>query len=143
MFANLLLGLIVIVVTFLIHAVGLVGMTAILSRVHLRLGPGTPAADIPTMLMVVVGLFAVLMVEVTVWAAVFTYIGAIGDFTTALYFSTSNFATVGFGDVVPTHDWRLLAAIEGIGGFLIIGWSSAYLVTASVSMGPFRRGVHF
>jgi hypothetical protein len=62
---------------------------------------------------------------------------------TALYFSTSNFATVGFGDVVPSHHWRLLAAIEGIGGFLIVGWSSAYLVTAGVSMGPFRRGVHF
>ena len=143
MLANLLVGTIIIVTTFLFHTIGLVGLTKLLSRFHRRLGPGTLAADIPAMLLIVVGLFAIIMVEVTIWAAVFTYVGAIGDFNTALYFSTSNFATVGFGDVVPSHDWRLLAAIEGVGGFLLIGWSSAYLVTAGIRIGPFRRGVHF
>ena len=95
------------------------------------------------MLALVFGLFVLLMVEVAIWAVAFVLIGFFDDFETAIYFSTSTFATVGFGDVAPSHDWRLLAAIEGIAGFLIIGWSGAFLVTAGVRIGPFRRGVHF
>ena len=38
---------------------------------------------------------------------------------------------------------RLLTALEGINGFLLIGWSTAYLVSASIRHGPFRMGEHF
>ena len=31
-----------------------------------------------------------------------------------------------------------LTALEGINGFLIIGWSTVYLVRASILHGPFR-----
>ena len=65
------------------------------------------------------------------------------DFETAFYFSTSSFATIGFGDVAPAPQWRLLAAMEGVTGFLIIGWSSAYLVMAGIRYGPFERDRHF
>ncbi|MGX7874076.1 potassium channel family protein [Mesorhizobium sp. ORM6] len=39
------------------------------------------------------------------------------DFETALYFSTITFSTVGYGDVVPAHARRVLAALEGVNGF--------------------------
>ena len=141
--ANLLIGAIVILATFLIHAAGLVALTDFLSRAHRRLGPYKRMAEILAMLLMVLGLFGIIMIEVAVWAMVFDWLGVVGDFSTALYFSTSNFATIGFGDIVPEHQWRLLAAIEGIGGFLLIGWSSAYLVSAGVRVGPFRKDVNF
>jgi hypothetical protein len=65
------------------------------------------------------------------------------DFATSLYFSTVTFSTLGFGDVVPTERWRLFAAPETVNGFLMIGWSTAYLVAASTRVGPFRSGEHF
>jgi hypothetical protein len=44
---------------------------------------------------------------------------------------------------VPAQEWRLLASLEGINGFLLIGWSTAYLVAASTRIGPFKSGEHF
>ena len=32
-----------------------------------------------------------------------------------------------------------MTALEGINGFLMIGWSTAYLVRASTRHGPFRK----
>jgi hypothetical protein len=70
-------------------------------------------------------------------------LGAFTDFSTALYFSTVTFSTLGFGDVVPNESWRLFAALEAVNGFLLIGWSTAYLIAASTRIGPFRIGEHF
>ena len=70
-------------------------------------------------------------------------VGAFAEFDTAFYFSTSAFATIGFTDVAPLAKWRLLAAMEGITGFLIMGWSAAYLVTSGIRFGPFERDKHF
>ncbi len=37
----------------------------------------------------------------------------------------------------------MLSALQGINGFLLIGWSTAYLVAAGIRIGPFRSGEHF
>ena len=65
------------------------------------------------------------------------------NFGTVLYFAAASVLTVGYGDVVPAHGWRVLAALEGINGFLLIGWSTAYLIAAGTRVGPFRVGEHF
>ncbi|MNL80149.1 Ion channel [compost metagenome] len=65
------------------------------------------------------------------------------DFPPALYFSTTTFATVGFGDITADPAWRMLSALQGVNGFLVIGWSTAYLVAAGIRVGPFRSGEHF
>jgi voltage-gated potassium channel Kch len=92
---------------------------------------------------VVFGLFATVAVEIWLWAFTYWTLGITESFETALYLSTATFSTVGYGDVVPPEAWRLLAALEGVTGFLVIGWSTAYLVTASTRLGPFRAGDHF
>ena len=35
------------------------------------------------------------------------------------------------------------SALEAINGFILLGWSTAYLVAASTRHGPFRLGEHF
>lgn len=143
MFTNLLLGGVVIALTVIVHTVGLIAVTHAMTwlvgviRIHHR------RSRVMAMIIVVFGVFAVLTVEVWIWAAAYVLLGVVPDFETALYFSTITFSTVGYGDVVPAHEWRQFAALEGVDGFLLIGWSTAYLIAAGMRVGPFRSGEHF
>ncbi|MGV8854390.1 MAG: potassium channel family protein [Devosia sp.] len=143
MLLNLGLGLLVISFTVLIHTYGLIAVTHMMGRVtsHWRL-QGRHNRII-AMNSVVIGIFGVITVEVWLWAMIYYLLRVMPDFQTALYFSTSTFSTVGYGDVVLNHDWRLLAALESIDGFILIGWSTAYLISAGMRVGPFRSGEHF
>ncbi|UCI16210.1 potassium channel family protein (plasmid) [Mesorhizobium sp. B2-1-1] len=54
-------------------------------------------------------------------------------------FSTITFSTVGYGDIVPALAWRVLAALECVNGFLLIGWSTACLIAAGTASDRPRR----
>jgi hypothetical protein len=89
-----------------------------------------PGPAIPTLhaLWLIIELFAVLLLlhlmQVGLWALLYWW--QVGwDFNTAIYFSTVTYATIGYGDVVPPPEWRLVAVIEGLTGVLMLGWSSA------------------
>lgn len=144
MLANLAIGTVFISLTVLFHTGGLVGLTRSMNsivrwfRLH-RHDFGKSVAMVTTVL----GLFLLHTVEIWIWAGLFLAIHAITPFEDALYFSTVTFATIGYGDVLVGPQWRLLAALEGINGFILIGWSTAYLVSASTRHGPFRLGEHF
>jgi Ion channel len=140
---NLALGTLMISLTVVIHTFGLMGVTHVMSWVTDRIRMHGHRSRMLAMNTVVIGVFAVLTAEVWLWAASFTLIGVVDDFETALYFSTITFSTVGYGDVVPHPEWRMLAALEGVNGFLLIGWSTAYLIAAGMRVGPFRSGEHF
>lgn len=143
MLPNLAIGTAVILTTVLIHTMGLIGITHVMAwlvgsfRMHGR------RSRIVAIVSVVLGLFTLLTVEVWLWTICYLMVGAFTDFETGLYFSTVTFSTLGVGDVLPAVSWRLLSALEAIDGFLIIGWSTAYLVAASTRVGPFRPGEHF
>jgi hypothetical protein len=137
MLINLTLGTIVIAATAVVHTLGLIGIARFESWLQRR------RSTVFAMAMTVIGVFFLLTVEVWIWALVYFALDVVGDFDTALYFSLSSFSTLGFGDVVPTRDWRILAALEGVNGFLLIGWSTAHLIAASIRVGPFRTGEHF
>lgn len=46
------------------------------------------------------------------------------------YYSAITFTAVGYGDILPTGDIRLLAVAESLNGLLLIGWSGAYTFIA-------------
>ena len=54
--------------------------------------------------------------------------GAFEAFEPALYYSLSSYTTVGFGDVLPTENWRLLGTMAGANGMLAFGLAAAALV---------------
>ena len=143
MVINLFAGTIVISLTVLIHTFGLIAITHAMARLVARFRMHGRRSRVVAMFSVVMGLFAVITAEVWLWAGVYLELGVLPDFETALYFSTITFSTVGYGDVVPAHGWRVLAALEGVNGFLLIGWSTAYLIAAGTRIGPFRIGEHF
>jgi len=47
-------------------------------------------------------------------------------FARCLYFSAETYTTLGYGDVVPHGDLRLLAGVEALNGMLLIGWTASY-----------------
>lgn len=91
----------------------------------------------------VLGLFAIHTIQVLVWAAHYFWDEAFMTFEASLYFSLITFTTLGYGDVIISEEHRILAGLEGMNGFLLIGWSTAYLVAVSTKFGPFEHGKHF
>lgn len=73
-------------------------------------------------------MFLAVVIDVWLWAAVYMTVGAISTLEEALYFSTTNFTTLGYGDVVLGKDWRLLASFEAANGLIIFGWIAALVV---------------
>jgi hypothetical protein len=87
----------------------------------------------------VLGILAILTIEVWSWALAYAWFHTTASFGDALYLSTAMFSTIGYGRIVFDPHWRLMTALEGINGFLLIGWSTAFLVRASTRHGPFRK----
>jgi hypothetical protein len=143
MVLNLLVGTVVISLTVLVHTFGLIAVTHAMRYLVARFRMHGRRNRIVAMISVVMGLFAVMTIEIWLWAGLYRLLDIFADFETALYFSTITFSTVGYGDIVPTHGWRVLAALEGVNGFLLIGWSTAYLIAAGTRIGPFKAGEHF
>jgi len=144
MLANLALGTLFIATTVLVHTVGLVALTRAMNRVvrWLRLHRHDFGKSV-AMVTTVLGIFLLHSVEIWIWAALYFASGEMASFQDALYFSTVTFSTLGYGDITLSPQWRLLGSLEGINGFILIGWSIAYLVAASTRHGPFRPGEHF
>jgi hypothetical protein len=72
-----------------------------------------------------------------IWLYAFLYegLGAVADLETAVYFSTISYAGIGYDDRYIVPEWRLVAAIEGINGLLLLGWSTAFFVTIVARLG--------
>ncbi len=65
---------------------------------------------------------------VWVWAFVLIFTGAVSGLEPAVYFALVCFTTLGFGDITLPIEWRLLSALIGANGFLMFGWSTAFMV---------------
>lgn len=137
---ELAVGSVLVVLTVVIHGVGLVLLARFL-RLEEReeefshLPPVSVRGAIVT-LAIVLGLFALHGAEIWLYAAAFHALGAIEDFETALYFSTITYAAIGYDANPLDPSWRLVAGIEGINGLILLGWSTAFFVTV---IGRIRR----
>lgn len=50
-----------------------------------------------------------------------------GSLTDSVYFSFTNYTTVGYGDIEPTGQLRFLAGMEAITGLSLITWSASFM----------------
>ncbi len=135
LFLNLLSATLLVAVTFTVHFAGLVALTAVLrdqrmQSASLRAVAGQGAA----ILFVVFALFALHALQIWIYAGYYLLIGEFTALEPALYFSTTAFTTVGFGDLTLSQDWRMLSAAEAANGFFLISWSGAFLVGVSARM---------
>lgn len=78
---------------------------------------------------VMLGLFMLHGIEIWLYAALYLLLGAMPDLQMAVYFSTIPYSTIGYDDKGLPQEWSLIAAIEGINGVLLLGWSTAFFVS--------------
>ena len=78
---------------------------------------------------VIVLLLFISIVEMTLWALAYVYIGAIEGMEKALYFSMVTFTTLGYGDITLSQQWRLLSSFEAATGIIMFGWTTALVIT--------------
>jgi len=72
--------------------------------------------------------------QIAIWALMFQMLDEFDEFGTAFYHSAVNFGSLGYGDIVMTEEHKLLGALEAINGVLMIGVSTAALMTVFQSV---------
>ena len=65
--------------------------------------------------------------EVLVWALMYEVVQAAAPGSDALYFAFVNYTTLGYGDITPVREWRLIGPLTAMNGVLLFGWSAAIL----------------
>ena len=130
MLIQLLAAAVLALAATLIHGVGVAGIAHALGldraapKVR-RLHPRTIAILSAVALM----LFALHLAEIALFALFYLAVGAVTGLEEALFFSASSYATLGQPETHFPLEWRLLGALEGLIGFLMIGWSTAFFIT--------------
>ncbi|MGN6376808.1 MAG: ion channel [Sphingomonas sp.] len=126
---ELLIASAMVAVTIVIHLIGLAALlmvmrwhreAAVRSNQLIYGGAG--------LLVAAFGLFLLHSIEIWLYAVLYYGIHTLPDLETALYFSTSTYATIGYGDLVLPKGWRVVGAIEGANGVILLGWSTAFFV---------------
>ena len=135
MIGNLALATLMVGLTVIIHFAGLLGLMWMLrARGHRFRAHESAVGQGAAIVFVVLGLVAILTIEIWLYGMVYFSLGALPDFESALYFSTTSFTTIGYGDVVLEKNWRLFGAVEGANGLLLFGWSTAFLIAVTARM---------
>jgi len=130
LFAPLLLSTVLVALTVMVQIAGLAVLIWVMRR---RAGPMASVAyvlqQMGVILLVVLGLFLIHAVQIWMFTIVYLWLDEFQTVEAALYFSTSSFTTVGYGEVVIESRWRIVAAIQSAAGFLVLGWSTVFLIS--------------
>ncbi|MEM1300573.1 MAG: ion channel, partial [Pseudomonadota bacterium] len=71
---------------------------------------------------------------VWIWAVVLLLVGGFEALEPSIYFALAAYTTLGFGDVLPSENWRILGAMIGANGMLGFGLATAALVEFITSL---------
>ena len=94
---------------------------------------GSMNAPHPALLLACVMIVTVLVLmaghvcEVFIWALAYTIVDAVPGGSGIVYFAFVNYTTLGYGDVTPRDDWKLLGPMTAMNGVLLFGWSTAVM----------------
>lgn len=130
MLLNLLAGVPVMLFCLLMQAI----FVTICLRQYVRFRhskpPETPWLNILLLSMVMLLMLFSNFVQIAIWATLFMLLDEFDEFTTALYHSAVNFATLGYGDIIMSSRWRLLGPLEAANGILMFGVSTSVMTAA-------------
>lgn len=129
MLVQLSLGTVMIVATVIFHVACLVYLAKWLRRT----APGIGSANAPhrvifRLVATALVIIAIHTVEAWSWAGLYIALGEFTDLTRALYFSVVTSTTLGYGDITLTERWQLLGTFESMGGLILFGASTAFLI---------------
>lgn len=131
MFMSLLLGCVTVIVTMGVQIFAVVYILQylfkIVSSASSHAGANRRTTYVISVILAI--LFIGHMVQVAIWAVLFMFVGEFSDFLTAYYHSMVNFASLGYGDIVMSEQWRLMGAIEASIGVLMFGVSAGAMLS--------------
>lgn len=116
--------------SIIVHLTGLLMLLRLIDR-RTPAGPNRSSrlTDIVRVMSAALGLFLLHTIEIWAYAITYVSLGALERLDDALYFSTSAYVATGYGDVIVDRSWRVTGAIEGANGVILLGWSTAFLVS--------------
>jgi hypothetical protein len=129
MLRQLLVGASASIFNIAIHAL----VMAIVIRVTRAVHEITTSHPSFRLIAVMISTMSVLMLahlaEVLVWASIYAAIGVApaGGGRVDFYFAFVNYTTLGYGDIAPVAQWRLLGPLTAMNGVLLFGWSTAVI----------------
>lgn len=139
MIAQLAIATAMVLTTVTIHGAGLMVLTRVLrlEQHEERIAHFSPvsARGIAFTFALVLGLFAIHGIEIWLYAFVYLAGSAQANLQDAVYFSTITYGTIGYDDHGLPRAWQLVAAIEGINGVILMGWSTAFFVALVARLG--------
>ncbi len=121
-------GFVAVICTILIHALPL-SATITFVRREKKLGHlgSNFRRDMAVVVRIIVYAFVAHLIEMALWAALFVICGEFSDFATAFYHSAVNYTSLGYGDIIMSSTWKLLAPLETADGMLLFGVSTAMI----------------
>lgn len=126
---QLLSAALMMLVMTLVHGLGLIGISKAFKLKDERLKEHDfDLRAVALMCVIGLSLFTLHMIEIGIFAAFYLSVGAMHVLEEALYYSASAYATLGRTAEYFPDEWRLMGAIEALIGFLLIGWSTAFIV---------------
>jgi hypothetical protein len=95
-----------------------------------RMGAGSGLfAQVRPLLLVMIAMTLANFVQIVIWGVLFISLGEFSAVYEAIYHSAVNFTSLGYGDVVMSARWKLMGPLEAVNGILMLGMTSAALVT--------------
>ena len=87
-----------------------------------------PALRLVMIMIVTVSLLmAFHLAEIGVWSLGYALLDVAPPGADRFYFAFVNYTTLGYGDIVPVGEWRLLGPMTAMNGVLLFGWSAAVI----------------
>ena len=123
------LGALMSVTTVTFHIGSLIGLSFLLQGLGRRFSNYGVAVRMTTILTsTVLTVLIIHFIEAWGWAVLYLYVGEFSDLGRALYFSAVTATTLGYGDITLSEQWQLLSTIEAMGGLILFGASTAFLI---------------
>jgi hypothetical protein len=128
-YADWVWSLLLIVLTVLIHVLGLLLIDKNVGRVQDRVAKH---CSYPVVFVLIIGsvtLLATLLhgMEALFWACAYRLVGALPDNSSALLYSMSAVTSYGHEKQVLEEHWQLMGAMEALNGWLLFGLTTAFL----------------
>jgi hypothetical protein len=117
--------------TVLIHAFFIAMLEMVLDKSRQRIERRRHLPPLFSLLIAAVAMAMLVIhaIEVTLWSVAYWWLGAIGSFDDAMFFSLDSYTTRGASGVVLGRQWRMMGAMEAVDGVMLFGITTAFLFT--------------
>jgi hypothetical protein len=127
MLNQFLAGGVVSICNIIIHALVMTAVVRVSQAISTKYTLHPSLFLISIMIATVSVLMAAHTSEVMVWSLAYLILDAAPPGSKLVYFAFVNYTTLGYGDVIPVEDWRLLGPMTAMNGVLLFGWSTAVI----------------